>query len=96
MAMADTPYSPIDCSLHDRLESLATLGQECRITYQGSAGVDRELTERIADVFSRGGEEFLKTASGILIRLDRLRSVDGIPFDPGGECPLPGAAAGQR
>lgn len=32
--------------------------------------------DRIVDVFTRGAEEFLRTASGREIRLDRLDSVE--------------------
>lgn len=79
-------YSPISCALYDRLEAFATLGRPCRIVYRDPEGKSRERVERIVDVFARGGEEFLKTATGIEIRLDRLESVEGVRFGDGGAC----------
>lgn len=70
------PYRPIDCSVHDRLEALATLGVPCRIRYRGPDDEEHELVDRIVDVFARGGEEFLDTAGGVRIRLDRLTQVE--------------------
>jgi len=77
----DAPYSPISCSLHDHLESAATLGRPCRIVFRVALGAaPQEVLDRIADVFARGGAEFLLTAGGTEVRLDRLESVDGVPF----------------
>ncbi|HEY8469009.1 MAG TPA: hypothetical protein VIL18_05170 [Longimicrobiales bacterium] len=81
---SDPPaYSPISCALHDRLEALATLGQPCRIVYRDADGSSRETVERIVDVFARAGEEFVRTAAGLEIRLDRLQWVAGVEFSSG-------------
>ena len=40
----------------------------------------QEVVDRIVDIFPRGGEEFLRTAAGVEIRLDRLESVDDVRF----------------
>lgn len=76
---AAEPYEPIDCSLHDRLESFATLGTPCRITFLRPDGNAHEVTDRIRDVFTRSGEEFIETAAAGLIRLDRLVRVEPEP-----------------
>jgi Rho-binding antiterminator len=75
------PYEPIDCSLHDRLESFATLGTRCRITFDEPSGNRREVVDRIRDVFARSGEEFIETSAAGEIRLDRLVRVE--PEEPG-------------
>lgn len=80
---APEPYEPIDCSLHDRLEALATVGRNCRVVYLDDAGRVRELEGRIVDVFTRSSAEFLEFESGQVIRLDRIESVDGIDFRAG-------------
>jgi Rho-binding antiterminator len=81
---SDPPaYSPIPCALHDRLEALATLGQPCRIVYRDADGSSRETDDRIVDVFARAGEEFVRTAAGLEIRLDRLEWVAGVQFSSG-------------
>lgn len=81
----DTGYHPIDCGLHDRLEAHATLGRVVRIVVRGQRGTTREFQDRLVDVFARGDEEFVRTAGGELIRLDRLESVDGVAFRPSAE-----------
>jgi Rho-binding antiterminator len=73
-------YTPIDCALHDRLESIATLRNVVRIEYVSDSGDVRALDDRIADVFARDGGEYVRTASGLEIRLDRLETVDGIRY----------------
>jgi Rho-binding antiterminator len=82
----DVPYSPIACGLHDRLEALATLGRSCQILFVTPSGGAREVVDRIVDVFARDGEEFVRTSSGVEIRLDRLERVDGVDFGGGGAC----------
>lgn len=77
----DAPYRPIDCSVHDRLEAFATLGTVCRIVIRDGHGATREVIDRITDVFARGGEEFLVTASTGPVRLDRVESAS--PLDAG-------------
>jgi Rho-binding antiterminator len=73
-------YRPIACGLHDRLEALATTGSMVQIVIRSSDGQRRTLEDRLVDVFARGGEEFVRTRGGELIRLDHLESVDGVAF----------------
>jgi Rho-binding antiterminator len=81
-----TDYQPIDCSLHDRLEALATLRQECDVVYRDADGERRETRERIVDVFARAGEELVRLESGTEIRLDRLEAVEGVAYGGGAQC----------
>ncbi len=73
-----TDYKPIQCSIHDVLESFATLGTECEIE-RSVDGTTEVLRGRIADVFARDGAEFLAFVStegaSEEIRLDRLIAV---------------------
>lgn len=73
-------YQPIACSLHDRLEALATLRSPVAIRYLAGSGSVVEVHDRIADLYTREGAEFLLTAGGTEIRLDRLESVEGEEF----------------
>jgi Rho-binding antiterminator len=77
-------YRPIACGLHDRLEALATTGVVVPIVVRAADGERRILQDRLVDVFARDGEEFVRTGRGETIRLDRLESVDGVPFAGGG------------
>jgi len=79
-------YTPIECSLHDQLESLATLGRACRVVYRDDSGEERETEGRLVDVFARGGAEYVRLDSGVEIRLDRLEWVDGVRFGGGEVC----------
>ena len=73
-------YRPIACGLHDRLEAIATTGGRVRIVARIPGTGRVTLEDRLVDVFARGGEEFVRTGRGDLIRLDHLESVDGVPF----------------
>jgi Rho-binding antiterminator len=77
-----TDYQPIACSRHDQLESIATLRSRVTILYLDDAGAILEVMDQVADIYSRQGAEFLRTATGLEIRLDRLESVDGVSFRP--------------
>ena len=77
--MSRKPYKPIDCTLHDHLESAATLGTVVVIVYD-QGGQRIEVEDRLTDVYTKDKEEFLETAGGLRIRLDMLVSVDGVPF----------------
>jgi Rho-binding antiterminator len=70
-------YEPVDCGLHDRLEELATLRQPARIEFRDERGELREARSTIDDVFTNDGAEFVRTADGEEIRLDRIENVDG-------------------
>jgi Rho-binding antiterminator len=65
-------YIPINCDVHDELESLATLRQECVILYHDSNHQEVIVKGRIEDVFSSEKEEYLRLSDGTIIRLDEL------------------------
>ena len=73
----DQPYLPISCSVHDELLALATLRRECGLTVAGEDGAEEEIRGIIADVYSRGGAEYLELRGGRTIRLDRIRRLNG-------------------
>lgn len=70
-------YHPISCSFYDELEAIATLGKSVVIVFIGDKGGSMDIQDRIKNLETRNGEEFMTTASGQEIRLDRLISVDG-------------------
>lgn len=75
-------YDPIDCSLHDRLEAVATLRTPVDIVYLDESGARASLHDVITDVYARDSVEYLTTRSGSTIRLDRIESVDDVRFIP--------------
>ncbi len=72
-------YVPIDCGLHDELQLLVMRGRTVEIRVSEGSSV-RTLVDRLTDVYTREGAEWVSLASGDTIRLDRLIEVDGRPF----------------
>ncbi len=75
------PYRPIDCGLHDRLLAAATLRRRVALRFRGPDGAPVDAHDRIVDVFTRGGAEYLRTEDGAEVRLDRLVEVDGVAVE---------------
>lgn len=75
-------YRPISCDFHDELEARATTGQNCQIVYAEEDGGEVTVNDRIADLYTREHEEFVRLAGGKEIRLDRIRRVDGNSLSP--------------
>lgn len=65
-------YKPIDCGFHDQLLAWATIRRPVTISHRNAAGQEVVVRGVIADVFSRGGAEYLRLAEGPTIRLDHL------------------------
>lgn len=65
-------YRPIDCGLHDHLESWAVRRIHCRVTIVEPGAEPRTVDARIDDLFARDGEEFARLSSGDVVRLDRI------------------------
>ncbi|HEY5802620.1 MAG TPA: hypothetical protein VIT90_02855 [Lysobacter sp.] len=78
MSHLPSPYHPINCEFHDRLEDLATLRKRARIGFRDERGAEQHRDAVITDVFARNGEEFLVMSTGETLRLDRLVDVDGV------------------
>ncbi|MFA6541806.1 MAG: hypothetical protein WCT99_09415 [Bacteroidota bacterium] len=74
------PYQKISCSFYDQLEALATKRTLCMILFRDN---EQEETAEgtIVDLFSRDGAEYLKLDKGLIIRLDHLISVNGVPLN---------------
>ena len=72
------PYVPIACDVHDRLESWAVRGASVDVVWRDGAEERRQRTG-IADVFARGGADWVTLSTGPTIRADRLTSVGGVP-----------------
>jgi len=73
-------YQPIACSLHDQIEAAAVRGRLVDIVFARPDDSQETVNDRIVDWFSRDGAEFLTTASGLVVRLDRIISIDGVSF----------------
>lgn len=71
------PYVPISCAVHDELLALATLRRECELTLVRGDGRPERVRGIIADVYSRGGAEYLELRGGGTYRLDQIQALDG-------------------
>ena len=78
--MNESPYAPLSCALHDRLEAAATLKRRVRCQYRTTDGTRVEEDAMIADIQTRDGAEYLLLSSGSEVRLDRIEALDGLPF----------------
>ena len=71
-------YIPIDCNFYDRLEAWATLGTVIEMNTAG----DERLKGRIVNLSTRKGVEYLQMQDGVELRLDEIKSINGIsPFN---------------
>lgn len=75
--MSDNDYTPIACSVHDKLEDTAVRRTVANFVMREEDGGTREFQDRVQDLFARDGVEYMRTAEGLEIRLDRLESVNG-------------------
>lgn len=73
--MAD--YQPIDCNFYDELTLFILRKKSVEIRFANQNGQEERIQEKIMDIFTREGAEFLRTESELEIRLDFLLSVDG-------------------
>ena len=72
-------YLPIDCGFHDILLDRTTRNSVIELEYLVEEVVQLKRTT-LKDVYSKEGEEFLLLKDGEIVRLDRIKSVDGIPL----------------
>jgi Rho-binding antiterminator len=70
------PYLPINCNSYDILLAKATLKTNCKISYASEGGNTLQTEGIILDVYTKVKEEFLQLNNGIIIRLDKLITVD--------------------
>ena len=80
MPSPDSRYVPLDCSLHDRLESVAVLRKPVSLRYRTVTGRVVDERVRISDIITQAGAEYAVLDSGVHVRLDYIESMDGLPF----------------
>lgn len=78
--MSGRPYRPIDCGLHDILLDRATRRVVVAIRHRAPDGSEATTTDRIVDVYTAEGAEYLRTAGGVVVRLDELLGVGEVEF----------------
>lgn len=74
-------YKPIACGLYDELELRALRKSKIILSYKNDNKNILTIECVIADLFSTDKIEYMKTDKGMLIRLDDIIELDGIPFN---------------
>ena len=69
-------YIPVNSFFYDELEALLTRGRPVKVVFWNDGG-KAVIQGKIEDIGSNEGVSFLKMASGLRIRLDKLIEVDG-------------------
>jgi Rho-binding antiterminator len=65
--------TPASCELYDRLEAIATLNEECRLTYFDGSKLT-EVQGKIVDVYAADNADWCKLNDNTVIRLDKIES----------------------
>ena len=73
-------YQSISCSYYDQLEAYATKRTECEILFSDN-GNESVVKGIITDIFAKDGAEYLKMNNALVIRLDKIISINGIPVN---------------
>jgi Rho-binding antiterminator len=70
-------YKPVSCDFHDELTAAATTGKEIELEFEINGERQRERG-KVQDVYTAGGEEFVRFITGdasVKLRLDQLQSI---------------------
>jgi Rho-binding antiterminator len=71
------PYKKVSCDFYDELEALAVMHKDCNIAFWDENQVKAIIRDRIKNLYTSEGIEYLETRNGFKIRLDKLIEVDG-------------------
>jgi Rho-binding antiterminator len=74
--MTDERYIPVNETLFEELETLALLHKNCEIKFIHE-GATLAISSVIMSVFSLDDGYFIRTSTGLHIRLDKLISLNG-------------------
>jgi Rho-binding antiterminator len=72
-------YTPIDCNYYDLLLDVIKRKQEILLVYNNLENVPIAVTAKFFDIYTKEGEEFLQLTDGMVIRLDKIISLNGLP-----------------
>ncbi|WP_420455621.1 hypothetical protein [Rubrivirga sp.] len=76
--MPDLAYTPIACSMHDRLERWAVRRETVAVVWR-DGDAERTAETTVDDVFARDGADWVRLGTGAEVRADRLVTVGGVP-----------------
>ena len=70
-------YKPVNNQFKEELEILAAMKTKCFLSFAGDNGAPVNIHTTILNVYSIDEASYLKTESGLQIRLDKLLTIDG-------------------
>lgn len=68
-------YKRVACTFYDQLEAYGVQNKTLQISYYNNEKQLQEATIRIKDLQTKNKEEFLITTTDIVIRLDKIQSI---------------------
>lgn len=72
------PYQPIDCGVYDHFEAAIVQRRPVELVYLDAAGRTVTVITPLFDLKTVAKEEFVLLPSGEWLRLDRVKSIDGV------------------
>jgi len=76
----DSKYKPVNCDSYDELEALSIHREVCKVVFTDDNGERQVENGKIRDIFTNNHVEYLRMHDGKEIRLDKIESVNGKPF----------------
>ena len=70
-------YKRLSCDFYDELEALAVMNKDVEIEFWTENETISILHDRIKNLYTKEGVEYMETAKGSIIRLDKLIKVAG-------------------
>lgn len=74
----NSAYTPPSCSFYDHLEVKSMRRTASELVYLDEHGQEVTAEATIADIFSKDGADWARLTSGMVLRLDRILSIDGV------------------
>jgi hypothetical protein len=74
-------YKPVSNELREELEIAAALKRDCSIKFRSDNDAVVSVKTQILGLYKDEDKEYLKTGSGLQIRLDRLVELNGKPAE---------------
>jgi transcriptional antiterminator Rof (Rho-off) len=73
----DQSFKSVNCAFYDDLELLSMRHSFCDIIFEADNGGRSAIRDRIANLHTREGIEYMTTASGLEIDLTKILEVNG-------------------
>jgi Rho-binding antiterminator len=79
---SESAAQAVPCEIQTLLREYLTSARLAEIVYRDEAGQIQTTHDRIRDLFSRAGQDFVYLGRGQMLRLDHLLTLEGRPVIP--------------